>query len=309
MSYCLLTLSLLGALAATLCTTVEPWFQNWKGNRTASSSLVEVALGDGRKLFARHFVAKADAYFHNGYYATIFDTPTPNREQGVAAIGKDCPTHDSNILGQPKDWIDKFSRYFYPSRHTHLGDRAVGSCEYHQEGHQHGEHCKHGDDQVGLNRLEREILPWMRFAAYLDPHRVDTYVVASYWLRKKLGKIADAEQFLREGLRANPNDCEILFELGRLYYEDRKDPLRARNILELSLREFLEREAAKAEPDRFLYGQILNELALLEREQNNPARAITHYKALLGVTPNPVAVQAWIDWLTTNSVPSISTPN
>jgi len=43
-------------------------------------------------------------------------------------------------------------------------------------------------------RNEREILPWLRLSAELDPQRVETYTVAAYWLRN-MGKIAEAEQF------------------------------------------------------------------------------------------------------------------
>src|SRR6185436_1226965 len=69
----LLPISLLGSVAFSLAACLEPWFQSWKGSRTKSDNVLQTALGDGRKLFASHFYAKADAYFHNGYYPTIFD--------------------------------------------------------------------------------------------------------------------------------------------------------------------------------------------------------------------------------------------
>ena len=69
-------LPLLFVLAFTLSTWLEPWFQGWAGNRAESANVLTVALGDSRKLFARQFYVKADAYFHNGYYPTIYD----NRE-------------------------------------------------------------------------------------------------------------------------------------------------------------------------------------------------------------------------------------
>ena len=54
------------------------------------------------------------------------------------------------------------------------------------------------------------------------------------------GKVAEAEKFLRDGLRANPDSYEILFELGRLYYESEHDAARARNVWELALRRWQE---------------------------------------------------------------------
>src|SRR5438309_1796727 len=88
---------------------------------------------------------------------------------------------------QPRaaDWIERFGRHFLITQHSHLS---------------------------GGN--EREILPWLRFSAELDPQRVETYTVAAYWLRS-MGKIVEAERFLRDGLLANPGSPEILFELGR----------------------------------------------------------------------------------------------
>jgi tetratricopeptide (TPR) repeat protein len=137
----------------------------------------------------------------------------------------------------------------------------------------------------------------------MDPQRVETYVVASFWLRHKLGKVDEAEQFLREGLLANPGDGEILFELGRIYHENRKQPTRARNMLELALAKCRDRESHKPEPDLLLLSQILNQLAMLEREQNNYPKAIQHYTLLKEISPHQDAVQAWIDYLQTNGPP------
>ena len=82
----------------------------------------------------------------------------------------------------------------------------------------------------------REILPWLQLAADMDPQMVQTYTVAAYWLRTSIHNPKEAEAFLRDGLRNNPDDCEILFELGRLYNEDYHDTNRARNVLMAALR-------------------------------------------------------------------------
>ena len=107
----LLSLSLLGVVAACLSTSLEAWFQNWQGNRTSSDNLLQVALGDSRKLFARHFFSKADAYLHKGYYPTIFDAAGPS---GQSTPGNALPSDgnsnkcEGDFLGQPRDWIDQF---------------------------------------------------------------------------------------------------------------------------------------------------------------------------------------------------------
>lgn len=309
----LLSLSLLATVAVSLSTSLEPWFQNWQGNRTKSANALQVALGDGRRLFANHFFFKADAYFHNGYYPSIYDRrPESEKAHMVEAMQQPDGEHEeeNGYLGEPKDWLDRFSRNLFPSRHAHLGgaageasaknglERGEGRGE-----HVHGEHCNHDHDEESPTPAggEQEILPWLRLSAELDPERVQTYVLASYWLRTKLGKDKEAEQFLREGLNANPGDCEILLELGRIYYEHRKDVSRACNVLELAYKNWRQREAGKPEPDLFLGVQILNLLAMLERERNNPARAIEHYTALLEFTSHKDVIQSWIDLLRTNA--------
>ena len=117
-------------------------------------------MGDSRRLFANHFFAMADAYFHSGFYPTIFDTPEPEEpghltENRTRSMRRKTPDIDEEtFLGQPSDWIDRFGRHFYPTVHTHLS---------------------------GGN--EREILPWLKLSAEMDPKRIETYVTAAYWLR------------------------------------------------------------------------------------------------------------------------------
>jgi tetratricopeptide (TPR) repeat protein len=187
----------------------------------------------------------------------------------------------ADILGSPKDWIDRFGRHFYPSHHTHLE--------------------KNGD--------EREILPWLRFSADLDPQRVETYTVAAYWLRNRLGRVNEAEQFLREGLRANPQSYEILFELGRVADENRKDLKAARNIWELALRRWHEQEEAKREPNIFLHQEIVGHLAELEERVGNWDAAIRYLEQLKKHSPLPEVVQKEIDQIKQKLVkPSASEP-
>src|SRR5436190_22792663 len=134
----LLSLSTLAVIAFSLAPSLEPWFQSWAGNRSQSSSLLQVALGDSRKLFAKHVFFKADAYFHNGYYPTIYDDSQGYEKAHIAedrhTTGEEA---ESNFLGQPKDWVDAFSRHFYPTRHTHLGDAECHDEHCTHEGHNH----------------------------------------------------------------------------------------------------------------------------------------------------------------------------
>ena len=274
---------LLAAAAFALSTWLQPWFAAWSGNRAKSSDILTVALGDSRRLFARHFYVKADAYFHSGYYPTIFDN---HSEVGKLHMAGSVSGHheegEDNFLGPPKDWIDRFSRHFYPSRHSHLGEGQ----------HHDGEHEDHHDGAEGGE--ERELLPWLKLSAELDPQQPETYVVAAYWLRTRLGNVDEAEVFLRQGLQANPRHYEILFELGRIYYENRKDPGRARNVWELGLQDWREKQAAHAGPDLLVGEEMLGQLARLEEQQKNYWRAIAYLEELKPISPSKPYLEKWI---------------
>ena len=161
-------------------------------------------------MFANQFFTMADVYFHSGYYPSIFDL----REEGTKEIVAESHGHTDSpedelkedFLGKPKDWIDRFGRHFRITEHTHLE-------------HSH----------------EREILPWLRLAADMDPQMIETYTVGAYFLCQHLNQPQEAEAFLREGLRNNPGNYEILFGLGRIYYQNYHDTDRARNVWQLAL--------------------------------------------------------------------------
>jgi tetratricopeptide (TPR) repeat protein len=255
--------------------------------------VLTVALGDSRRLFAKHFYVKADAYFHNGYYPSIYDTRSDREKLHMAAnagAGHDQHEEGMDFLGKPRDWVDAFSRNFFPSSHRHIGED-----DHSGHGHKPGEPCTHHDDDKKVGGEERELLPWLQLSAMLDPERVETYIVASYWLRTQLGKVNEAEQFLRQGLRSNPRDSELLFELGRIFYENRKDAARARNVWELALKTWHEKEGAKQEPDIFLYSQILGQLANLEYQEKNYSKAIEYYKTLKEFSPYKATIQKSIE--------------
>ncbi|MDB6034525.1 MAG: hypothetical protein JWM16_4863, partial [Verrucomicrobiales bacterium] len=204
--------SLLGLLAVcwSLATCLLPWFHSWEGSQRQSEDVLTTALGGSRKLFARQFYVKADAYFHSGYYPSIFDTAKASDKLHMATTTQGHEEEGADFLGKPKDWIDSFGRHFYPSEHRHLGEDTCTDKEHH-----HGEPGEDHHEGHGKKGEERELLPWLKLAATLDPERPETYIVASFWLRSQLGKPDEAEQFLRQGLIANPGHPEMLFELGR----------------------------------------------------------------------------------------------
>ena len=283
-----LILALLIVIGFCVATYVDARVHSLTGDRARSGGVLEVLLGDGRRLFANHFFVKADVYFHSGCYPTIFDdrqaVQTSHLAEDAGAVEGQNVEEEQSFLSQPRDWIDRFNRYFFPAAHTHL-DHGGPQAQLPQEG------CTQHEPDGDV----AEILPWLKLSARLDPKRVETYTVAAYWLRDNMGKADEAEAFLREGLRANPGSAAILFELGRIYQLDRKDRERARNLYELALRYWREQEANKEDPDIFKFAQITMHLAAVERESGHLEAAIRYLKMLQKVSPNPASIQTLVE--------------
>jgi tetratricopeptide (TPR) repeat protein len=271
----MLWLLLLLATCFSLATALQPFAATWSRG-AQSGSVLKLALGDGRRLFANHFFVQADVALHSGYYPSIFDAADKPKSSVLTAEpgGHDEAAHQREMaLGQSRDWIEAFGRNFRITEHTHL------------EGGQ-----------------EREILPWLRLSAELDPQRVDTYTVASYWLCKRLGKAKEAEAFLREGLQNNPGSPEIFYELGRLYLEDRREPDRARKVLDLALARWSSQEGNKPEPNLLLLDQITVRLADLEADAGNFPRAISLMELAKKASPHPEKLDKLIQELRQKAV-------
>jgi tetratricopeptide (TPR) repeat protein len=264
-----LILLLLLAACFSLATVLQERASGWS-RRGESGSVLNVLLGDGRHLFANHFFVQADISFHSGYYPSIFDQANRPKDSSHLTAKEGEPAEEEhekamNFLGPPRDWVERFGRHFIVTEHTHL---------------------------EGNNKSE--ILPWLKLSAELDPQKIETYVVAAYWLRD-LGKIKEAERFLREGLLNNPDSYDILLDLGRIYYENHHDLARARKIWELALRRWSEQEAAGKKPDVLKLDQIAVNLARLEEEGGNLARAIQLLELSQKGSPQPEALQKQID--------------
>ncbi|MGB8368742.1 MAG: tetratricopeptide repeat protein [Limisphaerales bacterium] len=271
-----LLLTLAFGLAAWLGPRLEAQFPE----RADLDDPLAVLLGDTRQLFANSFFVKADAYYHSGYYPTIFDNNEPFK---TPHIGEDSGTMESKnsgdengFLGRPHDWIERLNRNFFPSYHTHLDQGGVD-----------GE----GETEV------KEIMPWLKISAELDEHRIETYLVTAYWLRVRMFKVNEAEQFLRDGLHANPGNAALLFELGRLYFDSRNQPVQARNLYLAALDSWGRENSGNPEPDKFLLSHILSSLAKLEGHEGNNAKAIRYFKMLKPISPSPDSIQKRIDEL------------
>ena len=277
-----LMLLLLLVLCFGLAAWLVPRFDVLREGR--SQDMLSFLLGDSRRMFANYFFVKADAYFHSGFYPTIFDNQgafkTAHMAEDAGALKGKNEGDETAFMGKPLDFIDKFSRQFHPSTHTHLDQGGPQGL------------AKAGTDlgESGGAGV-REILPWLQISADLDPHRIETYMVTAYWLRRRMGKVDEAEQFLREGLRANPGNGSILFELGWIYQENRNDDTRARNLWELGVKRLDEQKAPKTEQDNFILFQLTLNLARSEEKHGNLSAALRWLDRVKPLSPNPGEIE------------------
>ena len=267
-------------LLLVICFSLAAWLQpryEARVNRgIESDSALGELLGDGRQMVADSLHTEADVYFHSGYYPSIFDQARMEEEKDadVSHPEETNAPPEAGFLGPPQDWIDRFSRHFRPTRHTHL----------------------HGQDVA-------EILPWMSLSAELDPHRIETYLTTSYFLRNYLGKLDDDKAFLHFGLRANPDSSDLKLELGRLYFENYKDLSHAKNVWLGALNSWYKVEGPKPEKtptgegqrDTYQLGKIYDSLANEELQAGRTNQAIVYFEESKTNTPKPAIVQKRID--------------
>jgi tetratricopeptide (TPR) repeat protein len=113
-----------------------------------------------------------------------------------------------------------------------------------------------------------------------------------------MGKVAEAEQFLREGLRENPDSYEIMYELGRVYSENKNDQAHARNLWEAALCQWQKQVASLPDPERaykFMFVEITSHLALLEEKQGIYPQALAYMELWKARSASPDGVQKFID--------------
>lgn len=281
-------LVLLLALSFTLATLFVPRAVWWneapraadrnKG-QPASDNVFKLLLGEGRRLFGNEMFVMADVYFHSGYYPSIFDRQETEHDVAMPAHGQveDANSTSDDFLGPPKDWIAALDRKFVPNQHTHLNSGGASG------------HIKTAEVQ--------EILPWLKLAADMNPQMIESYTVGAYWLQTELHNPEEAQAFLFEGLRNNPGNSELLFDLGRLYYEGYHDANRARNVWLAGLRCW-EAQSASVKTNtqsQYLCEEITMNLARLEESKGHWPQAIKYLEMVKQVSPNPDAIQKQID--------------
>jgi hypothetical protein len=308
-----LALVLLLAGCFSLSTVLGPQFNPPGARQDFMASL----LGESRTLFARQAFVRSDVYFHSGYYPSVFErTAAASKSKAAVAVEPAGHVHDENCR---HDHHEPGHVHGEQCRHGHEEHVHSDKCSHGDdaESHQHSDVCDHGDGhgflgaardrmdsltrhffvskhthltEKGTN-MPKEILPWLKLSARINPRQVESYTVGAYWLRG-LGKHAEAEEFLRDGLRHNPSSYDILLELGRCYF-DKRDYERARNLWEAAVQRWREQEHGKAPGQQNLLAaaQLLNHLVRVEIRTGRKEQALEWLKRLKNISPHPDEIE------------------
>ena len=144
----------------------------------------------------------------------------------IGAHGGPLPADERSIagalLGESRMGL---SGYFYETADEYF-HKGVGHLE--EEAFQGGAFQKllarispHRHAHVDAANA-KEIIPWLWLAIRMDPHNVDLYLVASFWLAKDAGRPDVALEVLREGQCNNPFNPLIQLARGRILLKQRR---------------------------------------------------------------------------------------
>jgi len=218
---------------------------------TRNVPLIFRMLGETRAIVSTWSFLQADVYYHGG----IYDFTGNHTFCTHDAKGKEeLRTHIHNFLGRLSKEIDI-------TEHIHLkGDQT------------------------------KEIIPWLYYSAKIDPHNTDAYTITAFYLSHIFGKNEDALDFLREGLKYNPDSWKINFEIGRMYFQCFNDPEKA--VRFLSRAYLLQKEKPH---DKFQQRYVLTLLAASYEAIGDEQSALKTYKHLSELCPKEETFKPRID--------------
>lgn len=132
----------------------------------------------------------------------------------------------------------------------------------------------------------REIMPWLEFAIRANPHNVDAYLTAAYWLGMA-GRSDLAERVLMQGQQSNPRDHRILLERARLLL-DRHEDVRAALLLDEGLRAWPGKEDPQDDQALLDLTSLLSYRAFLHELKGDRQAALVLFRKALEASPgNP----------------------
>ena len=139
-------------------------------------------------------------------------------------------------------------------------------------------------------REVREIMPWLRFATLADPHNVEAYLAAAYWLAGDYGRPDLALRVLREAIRHNPKDFRLYGEAARIHMM-RQDKESAARMLEVGIRLWPGEYDPTDREIRLELARMLSYRGFLYELDGNARKALEVFERALHMFPHDHALQ------------------
>jgi tetratricopeptide (TPR) repeat protein len=135
-----------------------------------------------------------------------------------------------------------------------------------------------------------EILPWLELAARVDPHNIEIFRVAAFWLGTTAGRPDLARRALEEARRNNPARYELRIDFGELELQA-GDMAAAEREFDAALRLWDRRQAADEEQALLDRCQTLLCRAFLHAARGEVERAAGRFEEILRLSPNRAGVR------------------
>lgn len=135
-----------------------------------------------------------------------------------------------------------------------------------------------------------ELVPWLYFATRANPHNVEAYVVAAFWLAGAGGRPDLAERVLDEARANNPKDYRVYLEKGRLALKSGAltEAARAFDAAGALWERDPGPDKIQAQLDR---AEMLVYRGLLYEDGGDVPRALTCYRNMLALFPGRVGIR------------------
>ena len=139
-----------------LAANLQPHFQACESRRHQSNAFFSLAARRQQQNVCEQFFRQGRRVLSQRLLPDDFRQQrqafqTPHMAEDTGAVNsKNHGDEDTSFMGPPRDWLDAFGRHFIPNRHTHLDEGGPA------------------DDLSGSDNV-REILPWLKLSADLDP--------------------------------------------------------------------------------------------------------------------------------------------
>ena len=172
-------------------------------------------------------------------------------------------------------WFQRLGESISPTRHAHL----------------------HGEDV-------REIMPWLRFATQANPHNVEAYLVAAFWLAGEAGRPDLALEVLVEAHEHNARDYRIALEMGRVHARLGQME-RAGRQFDAAMSLWPGEESPDSVDALFGKREILLHQAMIDEVRGNRGAAIAKLEDILKMFPRQNGFRDRIEELRRGDAPSV----